>query len=219
MIAPFLALALGTTDLDYRLLPGDTWTVERTLHYHGGKLELDMTQVESIVYVVSGAKDSLALTGYWKLKETRMDGNVIPAPKDLIPISKTLPLKGETKIVDVTAPADIARYRTERMLGWGRTEPEFWPAPELARIVGVKGEPKFMGTDKDGLASYSVDRAEVSGDWPMKSHGDFTVHTATGIVVNGKWTIQNAPMPGGEDVYDLDVSVKTLVFKLAPRRT
>ncbi|GEM_PF-5716609 len=216
MIACLLALAIS--DLDYRLTPGDTWSVERTLHYHGGQLELDMTQVESIEYVVTGAKDAVTLQGAWKLKETRMDGNVIPTSKELKPIVVAVALKGESSILNQPAPADLSRYRIERMLNWGRPEPEFWPAPEGSRIVGVKGEPKFMGSDKDGLNAYSIDRREDAGDWPMKVHGDFTMHAATGIVVNGKWSIHNAPMPGGDDVYDLDVTVKTISIKVAARR-
>jgi len=217
MLAVLFALVTAAPEIPYKLIPGDTWTVERSLHFHGGALDVDQTQVETIRYIVSGTKDSLKLTATWKLKETRLDGEAVPVPKDIQPLVQTLQLTGEAKDTPGAEP-DLARYRIERMMSWGRAEPEFWPVPPTVRVVGVKGEPVFAGNDKPGLDSYTLDRRETGGDHPMTSHGDFTVYIRMGIVMSSRWKIANAPMPGGDDVYDLDVTTTTTEFKPAARK-
>jgi len=147
-----------------------------------------------------------------------MDGEVTPTPKEVSPIVQSILLSGKGDIAQSSPEPDLARYRIERMLTWGRVEPEFWPVPPLVRVVGVKGDPVYEGTDKTGLDSYRIERRETAGDRPMTVVGGFTIHTKTGIMVGGKWTIANAPMPGGDDLYDLDVTVKTVRMDLAPRK-
>lgn len=216
MVLALFALATAAPELPYKLIPGDSWTVERALHFHGGSLDVDQTQVEVLQYTVTGTKGSLKLTATWKLKETRLDGEVVPTPKGVEPMKQSLQLTGEATASDPPEP-DLARYRVERIMSWGRPEPEFWPVPPTVRIVGVSGTPVFVGSDKAGIEGYRIDRRETGGDHPMTAHGDFTMHMKTGIVLSSQWKIANAPMPGGDDFYDLDVTTTTISFKPAPR--
>lgn len=211
MLAVLLCAAVT---LDYHLQSGDKWTVERTLKFSGGPQEVDFAQVETISYSVKGSAGTLRLTGSWKLKETRVDGQVVPLPKGVEPSLRTVFLKGEGDVEDLKMDPDIARYRIERMMSLGRPEPEFWSAPANVRMVGIVGEPRQA--DRSGLR-FLLDRKENAGDRPMIAQGDFRIDKATGILTQGKWRIQNAPIPGGDSICDLEVDLKLVELSLAKR--
>lgn len=209
-----LALLFAAVTLDYHLQAGDKWTVERTLQFSGGPQEVDFAQVETISYAVKGSAGTLRLTGSWKLKETRVDGQVVPLPKGVEASVRTVFLKGDGETEDLKMDPDIARYRIERMMSLGRPEPEFWSAPPNVRLVGAIGEPRQA--DRSGTR-FTLERKENAGDRPMSAQGDFQIDKATGILTQGKWRIQNTPIPGGDSTCDLEVSLKVTEMSLAKR--
>lgn len=214
MITSLLALTLLSNPLPYRLLPGDQWTEIKTLHFYGGPMDVDMTQVETTEYkVVKGAK-GIRLTAAWKLKETQVDGEVIPVPKGVEPKIQSIALTGELDEPPTEEEPELARYRIERMISLGRPQPDFWPVPPKVRVVGVAGEIRVVSKDP---FRYTFDRYENGGDRPMTCQGDCELESTASIVVNGKWTLTNAPIPGGETTSNIEIRVKAQEIKLAKR--
>lgn len=214
-----LAIAVLTQkmpDTTLRLKAGDSWTTEYTYHFIGEDIDLANTEVFRFAVLREGKRD--VLTVDWRLKETKVDGETIPAPKGLEPMKAKVTLAGEslTQIVG----NDVARHRIERAIEIERKgnvhEPSFFPVPPYVRLVGINKIVEIEPRIKAGNV-LAVAVAETGGDKPIKGMGNYSLHPVSGVLVEGAWNLVNVPIPGGYKVCDLTVTAETKNLKLAPR--
>lgn len=207
-----LAITLNAPDTSLRLRMGDQWVIERTKVFRSS--EDSLTQVETLSFSVSKEDGKVFLRAECKLKETRTpEGDVVPAPKQTKAMVSKVTLDGNEAIGPQGESVD--EHRIERFLSIERagnlTEPVFFPVPPYVRLVGVK---RTAGFSK---ASFTYDLQESGGENAMKGSALFDLDRMSGILTKGKWRIQNAPMPGSDGTWDLDVTVELKTIKLAPR--
>ncbi|MCC7230066.1 MAG: hypothetical protein IT203_06705 [Fimbriimonadaceae bacterium] len=208
-----LAISLSAPDTSLRLKIGDQWAIERTKVFRSS--EDTLTQVESLSYSVSKEDGKVFLRAECKLKETRTpEGDVVPAPKQTRAIVSKVTLDGNEAIGPQGESVD--EHRIERFLAIERSgslsEPLFFPVPPNVRLVGLQratGFSKAMG--------FSSNLQELGGDKSMRGSASFQLDSVSGILTKGTWHIQNAPMPGSDGTWDLDVAVELKTMKLAPR--
>jgi hypothetical protein len=203
-------------DTTLRLKVGDSWTTEYTYHFMGDDIDLANTEITKFAVAREGKRE--VLTVEWRLKETKVDGETVPAPKGIVPMRAKVTLAGEmmTQIVG----DDVARHRIERAIQVERkgnlNEPSFFPVPPHVRLVGISKivelDPRFK--EKSVLA---VAVQERGGDRPIKGMGNYTLDPKSGVLLEAVWTLVDAPIPGGDKLCDLTVSAVTKGLKLAPR--
>lgn len=203
-----------TPDTSLRLLPGDQWTSEFSYHYEGE--DIDLIHVESTAYSVAKEGNRTVLTAQWKLVHSKIDGQIAPAPKGIEPIVLKVGLDGENLTKRINE--DVARHRIERVLQIDRkgtlAEPSFFPPPPNVRLVGLEKRVGMAPRSKEVIA---LSAWENAGERPIRAEGHYTLEPATGILNSGKWTLENCPIPGGESLCTLYISLKIKDLKLAPR--
>jgi len=215
-----LAVAVLTQkmpDTSLRLKVGDSWVQEATYHYRSD--DIDQANVETSQFSVIREGKREVLKVEWKLKETRFDGEVVPVPKGTLPVVHKVAFDGE----QLTTPVNelVERHRIERALQIERkgalSEPQFFPVPPNVRLVGFKRIVELDPRSKE-KPLLAVSFAETGGDKAMKALGYYSLHPVAGILTEGHWTIVNCPIPGGEKLCELEVTVATKDLKLAPRK-
>lgn len=208
-----LAITLNAPDTSLRLKIGDQWAIERTKVFRSS--EDSLTQVETLSFSVSKEDGKVFLRAECKLKETRTpEGDVVPAPKQTRAMVSKVTLDGNEAIGPQGESVD--EHRIERFLSIERSgnlsEPIFFPVPPHVRLIGLK---QTTGFNK--VNGFSSKLQESGGDKVMKGSASFLLDSVSGVLTKGKWRIQNAPMPGSDGTWDLDVTVELKTFKLAPR--
>jgi hypothetical protein len=208
-------LILAPFDTKLKLKLGDQWSCELTLAYRSS--EDTVIQVDAISYVVATQNGRPTLRALYKLKESRTpEGEVVPAPKAMRPLSAFISLDGGQ--ASVVENEDVARCRIDRFLtvprDSGISEPTFFPPPPFVRLVGLNRHD--LPADRSGNVLLS--QIEESGPEPkMSGRATLTFDPVTRILMKGSWTIQNAPIPGGEGPATLSASYEVKSIKLSPR--
>ncbi len=203
-------------DTSLRLRVGDSWETEAAYHFRGE--DIDQTQVEVTRFVVVRVGRRETLRAEWKLRETRIDGQTVPAPKGAMPVVRMVSMDGEES--NLLEGTDVQRHRIERAVAIERkgnlAEPSFFPVPPHVRIVGLKRivEMDLRNKEKPLIA---VAIQESAGEKPLKGIGYYSLEPKSGILLEGTWTLQNCPIPGGNPLCEVEVSMVTRKLKLAPR--
>lgn len=217
MLTLLAATILSQTapDTSLRLLPGDQWTAIYTYEFEGEDIEL--TNVESVQYAVVKEAGKPVLEAKWKLVESKVDGEIAPAPKGIKPVVLKVALNGDFQSEWINE--DVQRFRIERVLQVERkgnlSEPLFFPPPPTVRPVGIE---KQVGLAPNSKVVFALNAFETGGDKPIKAVGHYTFEATSGILESGKWTINNCPIPGGVSNCDLMVTLKVKDLKLMPRK-
>ncbi len=219
MLSLLVASALvQMPDTSLRLKTGDSWTQEYVYQYEVE--DVTFTTTEHIVFVVTKEQGKDVLTARWALKQEKVGEDVVPPPKELKPLVRKVDLTGVD--IDALLGDDVSRHRIERALQIERkgrlAEPTFFPVPPNVRLVGfgrkVELDPRVK--DRPVLA---VAFQESAGEKPLKAIGYYELHPATGILLEGHWTLIDAPVLGGDGTTEMEVTVKTKDLKLASRKS
>ncbi len=203
-----------TPDTSLKLLPGDQWTSEFSYHFEGE--DIDLINVESTACSVAKEGNRTVLTAQWKLVQSKIDGQIAPAPKGIEPIVLKVGLNGESLTKRINE--DVARHRIERVLQIDRkgtlSEPAFFPPPPNVRMVGLEKTGGLAPRSKEVIA---LSAWENAGTHPIQATGHYTLDPTSGILNSGMWTIENSPIPGGDSLCRLTVTLKVKDQKWAPR--
>ena len=215
ILTAIACLTLAPFDTKLKLKVGDQWVGELTLTYKPA--DDTVVEVDTISYVVALDKGRPMLRAQYKLKESRTpEGDVVPAPKKTQPLSAFISLDGQQ--ASVIENEDVARCRIDRFLAVPResgiSEPTFFPPPPYVRLVGVNRH----DVPADGSGNVLLSQIEESGTEPkMSGRATLSFDPITRILMKGSWTIQNAPVPGGDGTATLTASFEVKTIKLSPR--
>jgi len=220
MLSLLAAVVLQTPkmpDSTLRLKDGDSWTAEYSYHYTGDDIDLTQNETTRFAVVREGKRD--LLVAEWKLKESKTDGETIPNPPGVKSVIRKITLSGED--LNPLVGDDVTRHRIERMIQVERkgslSEPTFFPVPSNVRLIGVNRIVELEPRVKDGSV-LAVAVQEKAGDKPMKALGYYIFQKVSGILELGQWTIVNCPIPGGDTMCELNVTLQIKDLKLAPRQ-
>lgn len=208
-------LQQATPDTSLRLLPGDQWTSEVSYQFEGEWI--DLINVESTHYAVAKEGHRTTLTARWKLLHSKIDGELAPAPKGIEPIVLKVSVDGDSLTPRINE--DVARHRIERAIQIERkgvlSEPTYFPPPPNVRMVGFE---KTVRRAPQTPGGFNVSAWETAGEWPMKVTGQYNLDPTSGILISGRWVLDNSPIPGGEALCRLTITLKVRDLKLVPRR-
>ncbi|HJP82635.1 MAG TPA: hypothetical protein VJ835_03945 [Fimbriimonadaceae bacterium] len=213
-----LVMQQSLPDTSLRLNVGDSWTQETTYQFTLDDLTYSNLDTTKFKVVKEGGKS--VLVAEWKLNHCRIGDEIIKAPLRIEPVVRKVTLDGED--LNVITGSDVTQHRIERAIRIERKgalqEPEFFPVPPYVRLVGIKQvvelEPRKLPEKM-----FAVSVQEMGGDKPMKGIGYYQLDPVSGILKSGHWTIVNCPVPGGDDLVEMQITVEAKNLKLAPRKS